>query len=261
MNTQEDFLKALQKVESLIKKRFSCRNFLPTQIPESVKLELQDYMKSEETQDCFFTISYSPRYNHDYIIAHVNPSTIDSLSFGIRFERIILYCTQLNLSTCWTGVFPQHHFQSISKVTTEYPIGMVSPIGYPTRIPTPKHKKSWEEIFFHNTPSTPLQPTVIPAYTEPLEMVRIAPSGINLQPWRVLFRDQSFHFFVERKKGIIGMGFKTLLLDLQLIDMGIAVCHFELSTKARNLQGRWVQDPPSWSIPKEWNYVRTWQCE
>ncbi len=92
-------------------------------------------------------------------------------------------------------------------------------------------------------------------------MVRIAPSGMNLQPWRVLLRDQSFHFFLERNKGIIGMGFKTLLLDLQLVDIGIAVCHFELSTNAGDLNGRWIEYPPSCNVPKKWEYVRTWQCE
>lgn len=46
---------------------------------------------------------------------------------------------------------------------------MVSPIGYPEHIPSPKRKKSWDKIFFQDTPSTPLQPNVLPSYTEPLK--------------------------------------------------------------------------------------------
>jgi nitroreductase len=257
----EKFLNTLKDAELLIQKRFSCRDFLPTRLSESVKTKLQHYLKSEETEDSFFSIAYSPRYKHDYIIGQVNPSSINSLLFGIRFERIILYCTQLGLSTCWTGVFPQHHFRSLMKNGPQYPIGIISPIGYPAHIPSPKRKKSWEEIFFHRTPQTPLHPRDVPSYFHPLEMVRIGPSGMNLQPWRILYTDHAFHFFLERKNGIVGMGFKTLLLDLQLIDMGIAICHFELSANQRNLKGRWIKDHPSYSIPKEWEYVQTWQIE
>jgi len=60
-------------------------------------------------------------------------------------------------------------------------------------------------------------------------MVRIAPSASNKQPWRIVKIEGAWHFFLERTKGYgDGIIFKLLkLADIQRLDMGIAMCHFE----------------------------------
>jgi len=68
--------------------------------------------------------------------------------------------------------------------------------------------------------------------------VRIAPSASNQQPWRII-RDKSgknFHFYLKRTKG-----YNKLFqgISLQNIDMGIAMCHFELTAKEAGLKGNW----------------------
>ena len=114
-----------------------------------------------------------------------------------------------------------------------------------------------EELFFNGTFDTPLSPADSGAYAEALEMVRWAPSASNRQPWRIVRTSTGWHFYLARTKGY-GKGtllFAMLrLADLQRVDMGIAMCHFELAARETGLAGGWViEDPgsrrrrPGWS--------------
>jgi hypothetical protein len=80
----------------------------------------------------------------------------------------------------------------------------------------------------------------------PLEMVRLSPSASNKQPWRIVKEKKKnvFHFFIKRNK-MYKKNIELLQLsDLQRIDIGIAMCHFELTAQEANLKGKWVEDDP-----------------
>ena len=47
--------------------------------------------------------------------------------------------------------------------------------------------------------------------------------------------------------------------DLQRADMGIAMCHFELSAKELGLKGSWVVEDPALPLPDKTEYVVTWR--
>ena len=64
-------------------------------------------------------------------------------------------------------------------------------------------------------------------YREPLNMVRLAPSASNTQPWRVVLKDGVPHFYYREASRFSG------------IDMGIALCHFEQSCLGLGLKGRY----------------------
>ena len=59
-------------------------------------------------------------------------------------------------------------------------------------------------------------------------MLRLAPSALNKQPWRVLKEDNNIHFYLTNLKG------------LTKIDIGIALCHFHLSAIENNINGEFV---------------------
>ena len=86
--------------------------------------------------------------------------------------------------------------------------------------------------------------------------MRLAPSATNKQPWRIL-RDaaqNTFHFYLSR-----AFGYKSLWhVSLQNIDMGIAICHFGLTTQETGLKGKLQIDA---AAPKEksLDYIATWQ--
>ena len=141
----------------------------------------------------------------------------------------------------------------------------ISPIGFPAasrrladklirRAIKAKKRKKWDALFFEDSFANPL--TIISAgkYSIPLEMVRLAPSAGNKQPWRIIKEKDKdiFHFY-----WIIG---KNMSYNkLHKVDMGIAVCHFDLSVKELGIKGNWIikQDSPL-NIDNH-KYVITWE--
>jgi hypothetical protein len=49
------------------------------------------------------------------------------------------------------------------------------------------------------------------------------------------------------------------LADIQRIDMGIAMCHFELTASEAGLRGKWAVDPPAVAPPDQaTEYIVSW---
>ena len=86
-----------------------------------------------------------------------------------------------------------------------------------------------------------------------LEAVRLAPSAANKQPWRVVVEGNRAHFFEKRSIGESPLG------DVQKVDMGIALAHFDLVAAERGLQTQFTQADPGISAPDDVEYIAT--CE
>ena len=92
-------------------------------------------------------------------------------------------------------------------------------------------------------------------------MVRLAPSASNKQPWRIVKDGDLFHFFLQRTPGYRESMLKKVLgiFDLQRVDMGIALCHFDLTMKELGVQGDWVVKEPTIKKPDEiTEYTASW---
>jgi len=120
-----------------------------------------------------------------------------------------------------------------------------------------KKRKPWSELFFKNAPDKPLSKEDAGEYERILESVRLGPSASNRQPWRII-RDEgrnAYHFFI-RSNRVYERAFKEF--RLQDLDMGIAMCHFELTAKEADIAGKWVVLEPD--IEKGgFEYVVSWE--
>ncbi|MBN1979978.1 MAG: hypothetical protein JW795_00495, partial [Chitinivibrionales bacterium] len=106
--------------------------------------------------------------------------------------------------------------------------------------------------------ATPLLPSEAGAYHQVLEMVRLAPSAANKQPWRVIKQEHLFHFCLDHSK-MYRLIFKHF--DIQRLDIGIALCHFELTAREKSLNGGWCFHPEvQKTLPENVSYVTTWEC-
>lgn len=121
-----------------------------------------------------------------------------------------------------------------------------------------------ERLFFKDSFDNPLAIESADGYAQPLEMVHWAPSASNKQPWRIVRIDDDWHFYLQRTKGY-GKGtmvFNILrLADLQRVDMGIAMCHFELTARELGLKGKWAVKDPQIEIPENTEYTVSWIIE
>ncbi len=188
--------------------------------------------------------------------------------FGFGMERNILFATSLGLGTCWLGgTLNRAGFaRKIGLLADEF-MPAVSPVGAPAdkRSLTDRafrfmaksdKRKPWQELFFDEQPGNPLMKENAGACSQALEAVRVGPSASNRQPWRVI-RDGSgmvFHFFLQRTAGYDKM---TGEIRLQEVDMGIALCHFELAAAELGVAGSWQQAKPGLDAGT-WEYVASW---
>jgi hypothetical protein len=191
----------------------------------------------------------------------------DAAAFGYMFEKIILFATDLGLQTCWLGgTFNKGNFMKNTELGTNEIIPIVSPLGYRKEkkklletamrsLAGSDQRKPWNELFFNKDTSTSLSLADAGSYATVLEMLRLAPSASNKQPWRVIMTYNRFDFYLARTAGYQRMGF-----DLQKNDIGIAMCHFELSAIELGLKGRWKVYGNIDANP-EWEYVTTWEVE
>jgi nitroreductase len=93
-------------------------------------------------------------------------------------------------------------------------------------------------------------------------MVRLGPSASNKQPWRIVRDGATWHVYIQRTPGYRNRWIVRLMNvdDLQRVDAGIAMCHFERTARELGLDGRWiVSEPPIQKPDGMTEYVTSWE--
>lgn len=200
-----------------------------------------------------------------FITAIIQNDEKDVIELGYYLEKIILFATGLGLGTCWLGgTFNRKDFENYITLKQEESLAVLIAIGYrkdkQSMIETAmrfmvksNQRKPASELFFEKDNDHSLDLSQIGDYSKVLEMVRIAPSASNKQPWRIVKSGSHYHFYLYRTPGYGIMNY-----DLQLNDIGIAKCHFELVAKELNLKGYWLKIEELNLIPN-WEYCFTWE--
>ncbi|MFC2064120.1 nitroreductase family protein [Chloroflexota bacterium] len=260
-------------ITEVIAERFSCRIFNETPIPEEILEKLQKFITGNKTgpfrEHHRFNLIASGQGDDDilkglgtygfirnatgYLIGASQPGGKYLEDFGYLMEKYILAATAFGLGTCWLGgSFTRSRFSRKILLQSEEEIPAVAALGIILdpekarnglfrRIAESKDRRKWETMFHMNTFDHPLDRVSAGNYARPLDMVRIGPSASNKQPWQIVFDGSNYHFFLKRTPGYRdGKINKTLSIsDLQRIDIGIAMCHFELTTSELGLKGSW----------------------
>jgi hypothetical protein len=206
-----------------------------------------------------------------FIIGAVKKAQMAMEDFGYAMERNVLYATESGLGTCWLGgTFKRTGFARFIDLQEDELLPAVTPLGYGRQnksftdrmfryLASSDKRKPWGELFFLNNLKTPLIAAEAGDFSEIIECVRSGPSASNRQPWRIIKDEHSpnFHFFLKRTPGY---GILIEGISLQNIDIGIAMCHFELSAREIGLRGQWVRQnsPLSKDLTKVMEYIVTW---
>jgi hypothetical protein len=279
-----------------IRQRFSCRRYAERPIEAGKQQGLQAFLAAlppgpfgTRPRFCLAAASGAERASlrglgtygfirgaTGFIIGAVEAGEKNLEDYGYSMEALILHATRLNLGTCWLGgTFTKSGFAKKIDLGASETIPAVTAIGeflgpeqirqgLISSVADASRRLPWESLFFDAQTGAPLERASAGAYSMPLSMVRIAPSASNKQPWRVVRDGHHWHFYLQRTSGYRRDPLKHLLdlCDLQRVDMGIALCHFELTAREMGLGGYWAVKEPREALPgAHLEYTASWMRE
>ncbi len=282
-----------KSVMEIIPKRYSCRSYRSTPIAVGTRQRLQQFIEAIHAGPMGTPVRFKllaatgndrrslhglgtygfVRGATGFIAGAVDPGEKNLEDFGYQMEAVILAATDLDLGTCWLGgSFTRSSFARKIELAAGEIIPAVTATGYAAkrskynqlarRQVRADQRLPWDRLFFEGQSGMPLSPESAGLYAQPLEMVRLGPSASNKQPWRLVRDGNTWHFYLRRTPNY-GRGsliFNVLrLADLQRVDMGIAMCHFEFAARELELIGRWAVNDPGTGFPgANSEYVVSW---
>ncbi|MCB2353313.1 nitroreductase family protein [Clostridium estertheticum] len=199
----------------------------------------------------------------------VNKSEYGLVAAGYQFENLILYATNMGLATVWlAATFSREQFETAMDIKKDELFPAISPIGYAAgkksvteslmrKTLKSDKRKPWEKIFFQDSFENPLSKEEANEYLKPLEMLRLAPSATNAQPWKVVKKQGSYHFFESHKKNI-----KEEEIMIKKVDVGIALSHFHQTVLENGLTGNFEkQSDFKIDVPDNTDYIISWNMD
>jgi nitroreductase len=282
-------------ITDLVKQRFSCRTYRDTPIEPYTRQQLDQFVCSPDTgpfgTPARFKLVAATGNDRNalrglgtyglirgatgFIVGAVSEGERNLEDFGYRMEEIILVATALELGTCWLGgTFDRSRFAGLIGVRDAELLPAVAAVGYISarrgfvdrlirRQAAGETRLSWQKLFFDGRFGSLLSRQAAAAYAIPLEMVRLGPSASNKQPWRIIKDGANWHFYLQRTPGYRERNTRLFqLADMQRLDMGIAMSHFELAVEELGLGGRWILDEPDVERPDTLTeYTATWLAD
>ena len=280
-----------KSVIEIMKERTSRRTYLDKVMDKNLRDKLELILELKDIESPFKSRGGNPRFQlisipdfnpdenikigtygfikgaQEYIAGAIDKAEYDFENYGYLLEAIMLAATDLGTGTCWLGgTFKRSEFSKLIKLKADEKIPAVTPVGFSTSrrvkerfmrsIIKAKARKPWEEIFFDETFNNPLNSNDIGKYKTVLEMVRIGPSAGNNQPWRII-KDKdknNFHFYVKYSEDKKLSAYNKFVR----LDIGIAVCHFDLTAKELGIKGEWKIFDPHHITLQNLKYVISW---
>ena len=171
---------------------------------------------------------------------------VDNLSpvnAGMVMEKVVLWLTQQGLGTCWLGgTFSRGDVAAAASPAADERIAAIVVLGIAAererlvarmmqKFAHSRQRKPFNELF--NTGADH-------RFDAALELMRLAPSALNGQPWRAVAEGNAVHFFGTKPEG------------LGLLDMGIGLAHFAEGT---DHPGEWETVDSAAALRPAWRYV------
>ena len=189
-------------------------------------------------------------------------------AFGYTFEKVILFAESLGVGTTWiAGTMKRDAFEKAMALSDGEVMPCVSPLGYPAKKMSFRESMmrkgikadsrfDFDKVFFDGSFEKPLTTEAAGKLSDAFEAVRLAPSAVNKQPWRAVLCGNKAHFYEKRS-----IGYDDGTFDIQKIDIGIALCHFELAAKELGLNIWFEIADPGITTPADTAYIASFKYE
>ena len=260
----------------LAKTRRSVRTFDGNPVSDSVIDELKSYANSI-TNPYGINIRFeflagdenklsSPVLSGEkmYIAALMEPGKNAEEAYGYAFQDLLMKAHEMGLGTVWIGgTMPRDKFEKASNTANDEVMPCMSPIGVAAKSMSMKEslmrkgvkadkRFDFDKLFFIDSLESGLteQKAEELGIRKALEAVRIAPSAVNKQPWRVVVIGDMAHFYVKHDRG-----YDNGKYDLQKIDLGIALYNFESQLKSEGKAPKLESADPGIALPNDIEYI------
>ena len=267
----------MYSAKEMIQKRKSVRSFNGTPLSVKDKNELQAFieaLKNPFDVPIDFRLLGTKEYGvsspviigeDTYIAAKVTKQKNFEIAFGYSFEAVCLFAESLGLGTVMLAAsLSRAAFEKAMKVGENEVLPLASPVGYPAEKKSLREtlmrkalkadeRIPFEELFFENNFKTPLSKEKAGVFSEALEMVRLAPSATNKQPWRAVIQGDTVHFYENKTIRESSLG------DIQKVDIGIALAHFDLTMKEDGCEGVFTEANPQLEAPESFEYIISYE--
>ncbi|MDE6461064.1 MAG: nitroreductase family protein [Paramuribaculum sp.] len=188
----------------------------------------------------------------DFFLLGIGGDEASALSAGYRFEQVVLKAWQMGLGTCWiAATFKGSDFDRGLELPEGEELKVICPVGTAekpsikeklTRLTLgSKNRKPFNDLFFYENFNTAVPDDN--KFREALEMLRIAPSSTNSQPWRVLVEGDTVHFYYKPKS------------PASVLDCGIGICQFHETEKFYGHDGDFSKVSGAPAPPEDWKYL------
>lgn len=266
-------------VKDIIRKRKSVRTFSGEALRTEDKQKLDEFLNALDNP---FGISVEFRFldakkhnlsspvivgTEEYIAAKVSRVPQSEIAYGYSFEKFCLYAESLGIGTViLAATISRSAFEKAMEVKDTEVMPVASPIGYPAKRKSVREKLMrkgikaderlpFETLFFESSFAQDLTPERAGQFREALEMVRLAPSAGNKQPWRAVVCGDKVHFYEKKAKAMSN----NPLGDIQKVDVGIALAHFDLTLKERGISGYFAVNNPGFEADDSIEYIITFE--
>lgn len=188
------------------------------------------------------------------------------LACGYEIEQFCLEAEALGIGTViLAATIKRTPFERAMNVQPGEVMPVVTPVGYPADKRSVREKLMrkglraderlpFESLFFDGSFAKPLSPEAAGPFREALEMMRLAPSATNKQPWRAVVNSDDVYIYENQTLK------ETPLGDVQKVDVGIGICNFLLTMEAEGKKGSiTTNDDPGLSGGPALKYIATYK--
>ncbi len=265
-------------MKEMIKNRRSVRTFEDVPLKDEDRKAIEEYIA---TLDNPFSIPVTLKIFHakeygltspvivgakEYLVGKVPLLPHCEMAYGYEFEKVCLFALTKGVSSVMlAGSLKREAFEKAIDVKEKEVLLVASPLGYVAKKMSLRetvmrkaigadNRLPFEKLFFSQNFETPLSKEEAGLYLEALEAIRLAPSAVNHQPWRVVKENDVLHFYEYRtiKESPIG--------DVQKIDMGIALSHLDVVMEENGYQGEYFFEEPSIAKGDSLEYIVSYRA-
>ncbi len=198
-----------------------------------------------------------------YLGAKVERVPHFEIACGYSFEKACLFALSRGMGTVMLAAsLSRGAFEKAMEVKDGEVMPVASPVGYPAAKQSIRERlmrkglkaderKSFDSLFYEGDFRRSL--SAAHPFRRALEMARWAPSAGNGQPWRAVVDGDSVHFYEAKSMKDSPLG------DIQKLDVGIALSHFELTLEEEGVKGKYAFADPSIPTPQNTHYIVTFR--